>query len=101
MAVVGLYRVDKRSRVITPLCKTKVRDLWIHFLQNVVAVDTPKVIVASVHCPITNMFPGHRMHGLRLDKGCNDRLILESYQDIIQFQVQAKEISTRSTEGRP
>jgi hypothetical protein len=87
MAVVGLYRVDKRSRVITPLCKAKVRDLWIHFLQNVVAVDAPKVIVASVHCPITNMFPGHGMHGLRLDKSCSDRLILESYQDIIQFQV--------------
>jgi hypothetical protein len=46
MAVVGLYRVDKQSRVITSLCKTKVRNHWIHFLQNVVAVDAPKVIVA-------------------------------------------------------
>lgn len=39
-----------------PLCKTKVCDLWVHFLQGVVAVDVPKIVVASVYCRLPTGF---------------------------------------------
>ena len=88
MAVVRLYRVEKRSGPICKLREAKVSNFGKHLLQGRLVSDVAEVVVAAVdNASLANNFLGHGMRLLCSYKGLEDRRILESHQDVIELKI--------------
>lgn len=93
MAVIWLDRVNERAYAVSPLCKPKICNFR-HQISDVFFLDIAEVIVTKVYCTILDKLPRHRVCRLGPYKPFDDRWMLKFHENIIQFEIYTRHIST-------